>query len=75
MSIYRMNHLFFKELRDYAIAYVQHVESGGCTCKFTSDLVEKTIDVVMKMKATRDWLCEVSNEPVPMYNEDGERIQ
>jgi len=72
-SIYRENQELFEELREYAIAYVQYVQNGGCICKWTDTMVDKTIDVVMKIKANRDWLLESSHKPIPVYDEYGER--
>jgi len=73
-SIYRENEELFEELREYAIAYVQYVQNGGCICQWTTTMVDKTIDVAMKIKANRDWMLESCHEPVPAYNEYGDRI-
>ena len=75
MSIYRENEQLFEQLREFAIAYVQYVQNGGCICAFTSNMVDKTIDVAMKLKANRDWLLATSNKPVPVYDEYGDRIK
>ena len=72
-SIYRENQEYFEELREYAIAYVQYVQNGGCICKWTDTMVDKTIDVVMKIKANRDWLLECDHKPIPVYDDQGER--
>lgn len=74
MSIYRENQKYFEELRDYVIAYVQYVNSGGCTCVYTDNLVDKTIDLVMKIKGNRDYVAKCCNQLIPVYDEMGNRI-
>lgn len=70
-SIYRQDEEYFEELRDYAIAYCQYVKSGGCISNYSDSLIEKTIDVVMKIKANRDFVCGYSVQ----YDSKGNRIK
>ena len=73
-SIYRQNEEYFEELRDYVIAYVQFVKSGGCVSEYTDKLTDKTIDIVMKIKANRDYVNRCMNYPEILYDQKGCRI-
>ena len=72
-SMWREDAQYYEQIRDYAIAYTTYVSSGGCTCTFTSDLIDKTIDVVMKLKAHRDEVYEFCGKDIPKYDKEGNR--
>lgn len=74
MSIYKQDQKYFEELRDYVIAFVQYTKSGGCTCAYTDNLIDKTIDLVMKIKANRDYVASCCNIAIPLYDNQGNRI-
>ena len=74
-SIYKQDQAYFEELREYAIAYVQYVNNGGTISRYTDVLIDKTIDVVMKLKANRDYVNELCGKEVPKYDKDGNRKQ
>lgn len=60
-----------EQIKEYATAFCQYVNSGGNVCEFTSDMVNKIIDCAMILKADRDFTYKYIGKDIPMYNEDG----
>lgn len=65
----------FEEIRDYAIAFCQFVNAGGSSCDYTNELINKCIDEVMKLKANRDYVYKYLGYEIPVYDEQGLKIQ
>ena len=65
----------FEKIRNYAIAFCEYVNSGGCVCDFTSTMVDKVIDCAMLLKADRDKSYEYIGKDIPQYNPDGTKAE
>lgn len=74
-SIYRQENEYFRQIREYSIAYCVYVDNGGTISNFTDNMVDNIIDIAMKLKATRDYLAEYWGEEVIKYDKEGNRKQ
>ena len=65
----------FEKIRDSAIAFCQYINAGGSVCDFTEKMINDVIDIVMKLKANRDFKYKYLGYDIPMYNDNGEKVK
>lgn len=69
-SIWKENYRLMEEIKNCAISYTMFVDNGGYIGTYTDALLNKTIALLTKVKANRDYISEVMSYDIPSENQE-----